>query len=80
MDQKTEYCWYHTRVGRRTEVATHYVRHYCPVCERVEIIAVCKHCHDTVEFYLRDYGNYPWECEHCSANMERRIIGKVNDG
>jgi hypothetical protein len=69
-----EVCWYHIS-GEYP--ATHYVRHYCPSCQKLEIVAVCAICHDYIKSWLERHGKYPWECDGCDGEMERAIVGKV---
>ena len=71
-----EYCWYHKRIGYNNP-ASHYGRHYCPTCERCDIVALCSGCKRNYDQYIERYGNYDWECESCGKTMERRVLGKV---
>lgn len=70
-------CWYHKRVDVIL-LATHYGRHYCPSCERLDIVEICQHCAQNYEDGRERWGNYPWMCETCGATMERRVVGRIN--
>lgn len=71
-------CWYHDHNSHGKIPATQYARHFCPKCERCDIIAVCKECASAYERNIKRRGNYPWTCESCGwSSMERRLLGKV---
>jgi ribosomal protein L37AE/L43A len=76
-EKEPEVCWYHDRNSHGKIPAAQYARHYCPKCERCDIIAVCAACADTYERQIKRNGNYPWACETCGSSMQRRLLGRV---
>ena len=69
-------CWYHRRTNG-VIAATHYGRHYCPHCGKLEIIPMCGSCKKNYDITIERHGNYDWECENCGRTMQRRVVGKV---
>jgi hypothetical protein len=77
MDEQAQLCWYHKNVSSII-AATHYARHYCPTCEAVKIIAICGRCAKNYEEHIARIGNYPWICDSCGNDMQRRIVGRID--
>jgi len=75
-EKEPEVCWYHKHIGV-TAAASHYGRHYCPSCQRCDIIAICDLCRKAYEAHIRHNGNYPFECPTCKKTMDRRVVGAI---
>jgi len=71
-------CWYHKQVSVIV-AAVFYARHYCPSCQRMDIIEICADCAKSYQSWIDIQGNYPWSCEDCGKTMERRVVGRINE-